>query len=108
MDKTDVEILRKVMEQISQSAFEFGKDILPILQKFKDEMNTYYRIIHPILRKEYEAAGSPCGMDDDGMWQWLRGKAQKTEEEEKDSIEIEDILAKDVLKLRDYMRGRYN
>lgn len=106
MERADVELMRRVMEQISQSAMEFGKVILPILQKFKDDMNTYYGIIHPILRKEYESAGSPLGFDDEGMWEWLRGKIGRSDASS--AIPIDEISVRDVLKLRDYMKGRNN
>lgn len=106
MEKADIEFLQKVMEQISQSAFEFSKAILPVLQKFRDEMTGYYKTIYPILRKEYETAGCPYGLDDESMWSWLKGKAHTAAQE--DPLEEEEFWVNDVLKLRDYMRSRVN
>jgi hypothetical protein len=106
MEKTDIEFLQRIMEQISQSAFEFGQKILPILQKFRDEMTGYYKTIYPILRKEYESAGCPYGQDDESMWSWLKGKARY--EPEGELAEVADLWAKDVLKLQEYMKDRIN
>lgn len=106
MERSDVEFLQKVMEQISQSALEFGKAIVPILQKFRDEMNAYYKIIYPVLRKEYEAAGCPYGQGDESMWDWLKGKARLMEEDEQP--ETDGLWAKDLLKLQEYMKQRIN
>ncbi|MEW5744516.1 MAG: hypothetical protein AB1805_03615 [Nitrospirota bacterium] len=110
MEKSDIELLQHVMDQISRSAFEFGQKILPVLQKFRDEMTEYYKTIYPILRKEYESAGCPYGNDDESMWDWLKGKARRTEEQEMPEIpETEDAFwAKDLLKLREYMKDRVN
>lgn len=107
MEKSDVELLQKVMEQISRSAFEFGQKILPVLKKFRDEMTEYYKTIYPILRKEYELAGCPNGDDDESMWSWLKGKAQSSEFDE-ESPEPDVLWAQDALKLHDYMRDRVN
>lgn len=106
MEKTDIEFLQKVMEQISQSAFEFSKAILPVLQKFRDEMTGYYKTIYPILRREYETAGCPYGLEDEGMWNWLKGKAHTAAQD--DFLETEELWVNDVLKLQDYMKSRVN
>ena len=110
MEKGDIEFLQRVMEQISQSALEFGKAIVPILQKFRDEMSAYYKIIYPVLRKEYESAGCPYGSDDESMWTWLRGKAQFKEESDRTGLSEDDggNWAKDVLKLKEYLKQRIN
>lgn len=107
MEKTDIELLQKVMEQISHSAFEFGRKILPVLQKFRDEMTEYYKTIYPILRKEYESVGCPYGDDDESMWKWLKGKARPSEQHDEDHPS-ETFWAEDVVKLQDYMKGRIN
>ncbi|MFZ5998006.1 MAG: hypothetical protein ACOYW7_11040 [Nitrospirota bacterium] len=108
MEKSDIEFLQKVMEQISQSAFEFSKAILPVLQKFRDEMTGYYKTIYPILRKEYETAGCPYGLDDESMWSWLKGKAGTLPQEDLDLPDTEELWVNDVLKLREYMNSRVN
>ncbi len=106
MEKADIEFLQGIMEQIGQSALEFGKAIVPILQKFRDEMNAYYKIIYPVLRKEYESAGCPYGQDEASMWNWLKGKAGFMEGN--DNPEVDGLWAKDVLKLQEYMKQRIN
>ncbi len=106
MERSDIEFLQRVMEQISHSALEFGKAIVPILQKFRDEMSAYYKVIYPVLRKEYEAAGCPYGHDDESMWNWLKGKAQFTANTETPEVDV--AWAKDVMKLQEYMKQRIN
>lgn len=106
MEKSDIQFLRDILKKINDLTIEFSNTIVPALQRFGDEMDACYKAIYPLLRKEYESAGCPLGSDDDAMWKWFRARTKATESS--GAAGAEDMLTKEMLKLRELVKHRIN
>ena len=76
----DRERLREQLDAIQEAAERFSATIAEILaprvERVDDVIPGVWALLYPELRGKYEAAGSPHGSDDDGMWRWLREQTE--------------------------------
>jgi hypothetical protein len=64
--------VRTAMGRVREALIEFGAGLQPGQRQDAATLDQIARLIYPRLRAAYQAAGYPCGPDEDGLWLWLR------------------------------------
>jgi hypothetical protein len=64
--------VRTAMAQVREALIEFGAGLQPGQRQDTATLDQIVGLIYPRLRAAYQAAGYPCGPDEDGLWLWLR------------------------------------
>jgi hypothetical protein len=78
---------QEAIARVRRAMIAFGDALAPERSESREVLDAFFTLVYPRLRLAYQAAGYPCGPDEDGMWQWLRQQAAVAAEAERIQLE---------------------
>jgi hypothetical protein len=90
--------IQDAIARVRRAMIAFGAALAPGGPPSAEMLDAFYALVYPRLLHAYQAAGYPCGPDEESMWQWLRQQAAIAAEAER--VELERAWQRGLAALR--------
>lgn len=90
--------IQAAIARVRRAMIAFGGALAPGGPSSVELLDAFYALVYPRLLRAYQAAGYPCGPDEEAMWQWLRQQAAIAAEAER--VEFERAWQRGLAALR--------